>query len=398
MKIDVVIGSGYGDEGKGHVVSELAKSESTVVRFNGGAQAGHTVEYGPIRHVFSHFGSGTFNGAKTHLSSFFVVSPRHFQAELQQLKGFYPVVTVDPECYVTTPYDVILNMMAEESRGSGRHGSVGIGFGETIERNERNHLYGLKARNMNDVKDVMLRISKEWIPERADELGIDLRKFPEFHRTLTSLDTIETFQMECNYFLSHVAILPDRFLKDEDHLVFEGAQGLLLDQELGDFPYVTRSNTGLKNVSKLLHEIGSKVQEDVYYVSRPYTTRHGAGPMCHELLGVPYGLYDKTNVTGPYQGHLRYSYLDLPVIHKAVNTDIMVNASVNANFHAVMTCMDQMPERVHVHTERGFMNCDKVIVPGMFGKLFAKNIYITTSPQGKLELFMGKEMPQNANT
>jgi adenylosuccinate synthase len=95
MRVDVVIGAAYGDEGKGHVASCLASPESIVVRFNGGCQAGHTVySKSGVRRVFSHFGSGTMTGARTYLSKHFVCNPILFLAELKDLIPFKPNVSV----------------------------------------------------------------------------------------------------------------------------------------------------------------------------------------------------------------------------------------------------------------------------------------------------------------
>ena len=112
--------------------------DGIVVRFNGGAQAGHTVVTPEgRRHVFSHIGSGTFAGAATFLSRFFVSHPLLFLKEWEVLaaQGVRPVVYVDPDSPVTTPYDMMINQIIEQEQGAARHGSCGLGFGETLERN-----------------------------------------------------------------------------------------------------------------------------------------------------------------------------------------------------------------------------------------------------------------------
>ncbi len=135
---DVVIGANFGDEGKGLMTDYYAaKADSIVVRFNGGAQAGHTVVTPDNkRHVFSHIGSGSFAGAETFLSRYFVCNPLLFRKEWDVLspKCAIPQIHVDAAAIVTTPYDMMINQIAEDLRGSGRHGSCGMGFGETIER------------------------------------------------------------------------------------------------------------------------------------------------------------------------------------------------------------------------------------------------------------------------
>ena len=106
-----------------------------VIRFNGGAQAGHTVTSPEgIRHVFSHFGSGTLAGASTYLSKYFIVNPILFNREYDVLikKGIVPRVYVSPECIVTTPFDMMINQVIEKRRDGDRHGSCGYGIFETI--------------------------------------------------------------------------------------------------------------------------------------------------------------------------------------------------------------------------------------------------------------------------
>ncbi len=136
----VVIGAQFGDEGKGRVTDHYAAEvggDGIVIRFNGGAQAGHTVVTPDgLRHVFSHVGSGAFAGAATFLSRFFVSNPILFLKEMAILaaKGVELRIYVDPHGPVTTPYDMMINQIVERERGGNRHGSCGVGFGETIER------------------------------------------------------------------------------------------------------------------------------------------------------------------------------------------------------------------------------------------------------------------------
>ena len=126
-RADVVIGSAFGDEGKGLATDVLASKrpgETFVVRFNGGAQAGHTVVTPEgQRHVFSHFGSGTLAGAATFLSKFFVVNPILYHREREQLKwlGVSANVFVDLRSMVTTPFDMFVNTALERHRRSARH-------------------------------------------------------------------------------------------------------------------------------------------------------------------------------------------------------------------------------------------------------------------------------------
>ena len=145
--VRVVIGANFGDEGKGlmtdYFVSQALDEgrKPLVIRFNGGAQAAHTVVTPEgLEHVFSHFGSGTLQGVPTYLSQFFISNPTMFVKEhrvlCKKLKGKIPLIYVHPDSLVTTPVDVWINQAVERARGDARHGSCGLGISETVVRNE----------------------------------------------------------------------------------------------------------------------------------------------------------------------------------------------------------------------------------------------------------------------
>lgn len=348
-----VIGAGYGDEGKGLITDYLCVKHGAdiVVRFNGGAQAGHTVQTpAGERHVFSHFGSGTYAGAATYLSSFFVINPMVFfkEAELlyTPLRRTVPDVYVDERALITTPYDILINQLAEKHRGDGRHGSCGIGFGETIERTtECISVAGIitwgVAANPSELKVRLAYVRDTWFPWRCRQLGID----PALGDNITKNDNI------FNNFINDVQDMhkvchtePPPFLSHSNQLIFEGAQGLLLDQDSGMFPHVTRSNTGLTNISSISQEIGYEAV-DVTYVTRCYTTRHGAGPLKNELTSPPYkGVYDNTNISNTFQGSLRFSYLDADAIKKAIQQDLISaqQSGLDVESGLAVTCLDQL--------------------------------------------------------
>lgn len=247
-----VIGAGYGDEGKGLMTDRLAseKGDVTVVRSNGGAQAGHTVTTPDgRRHVFSHFSSGSFVGAATHLSEFFVSNPMFFLSEREVLAkaGCDVIVTADPSGPVTTPYDIMINQAVEERRGGARHGSCGMGFGETLERNlvdEFSLSVADLRRGGTAIVSKLERIRRYWIPFRLAKLGFDAVP-TDMDRLLSDYGIVDRYLQDCEAFCDDTDLKDDAALSGS--VVFEGAQGLLLDQDYGAFPYVTRSNTGLRN-------------------------------------------------------------------------------------------------------------------------------------------------------
>jgi adenylosuccinate synthase len=351
MKIaKVIIGGSFGDEGKGlftDYLSSHSEGKACTVRFNGGAQAGHTVETTDgKRHVFSHFGSGSFAGLPTFLSRFFVCSPITFQRELKELSilGAAPQVYADAACPVTTPYDIMINQIAEQGRGKLRHGSVGVGFGETLERhaNKKYALCIADLGNPNLLHRKLDDIRKVWVYLRLAQLEVK-HIGPEWIERLNSDAIYERFIEDSAQFLSHIIPTSSCRLQSWDHLIFEGAQGLLLDQERGWFPHVTRSYTGIRNALALAEELEIR-DLDVYYLTRSYTTRHGAGPLPHELQQLPYeGIVDKTNRPHAYQGSLRFAWFDADLFADTVRRDMADGGSkFNVRPHLGMSCLDQI--------------------------------------------------------
>ncbi len=299
MRAKAVIGANFGDEGKGLTVDYLCSrgDAGVVVRFNGGAQAGHTVVT-PTgeRHVFRQVGSGAFCGVPTFLSSFVLVNPVALLIELQQLRDLKVSAEVyaSPECLVTTFADMIINRRLEDGRGGDRHGSCGMGINETVNRSKLPHL----SITMADLYNQANLESK--LSEICD-------KYARF-RTGAPIEEplmIESFLKACQALPEAVAPAGIGQCKDP---VFEGAQGLLLDKNnKAMFPHVTRSNTGLKNVHSLCRQAGIDHVE-AYYVTRSYLTRHGAGPLPGEDPNLAYE--DTTNAPNQYQGALRFAPLD----------------------------------------------------------------------------------------
>lgn len=346
MEARVIIGAAFGDEGKGLLTDAFAAragGDATVVRFNGGAQAGHTVVADGRRHVFSHIGSGALAGARTWLSEYFIANPAMLAKEVASL-GFLPRIAIHPDAPVTTPFDVMLNQLAETARGSNRHGSVGLGIGETIEREEKG--FGLHVRDLADpaaLRRKLGAIASDWLPRRMAALGLpaEARGWGVFE-TVSDEDLAEGFAGQAGRFLDMVSVEPAPDMTGA--LILEGAQGLLLDQELGDFPYVTRSFTGLRNVAPLAARLGLR-KLDVIYPHRIYATRHGAGPFPHETAEKPYaGIADPTNAPNDWQGSLRFGHPDFARVGRTIAEDLRraaVPAGVELRQSLAITCLDQ---------------------------------------------------------
>jgi adenylosuccinate synthase len=344
-----VIGSLYGDEGKGLMTDYFSNDNTVVVRYNGGAQAGHTVVTPDgSRHVFHHFGSGTFRGARTFLSRFFITSPIFYAQEMKILRdfGLNPRPYIEPDCLVTTPYDIMLNQALENSRGKNRHGSCGMGIHETILRNG-NPQFTITYQDLTEkrwLRNRLKAIRTTYARRRKTELGISqglelLEDDAILHRFMDDVG----FMLETSVKRKWGPLVLDK----NQNAVFEGAQGLMLDMDHPNFPYVTHSRTGLANVATLVKEANLK-ELQACYVARTYVTRHGEGPLSHErTLALPYTkIKDDTNVPNPHQGTLRFGLMDVDVLVDEIKKDLAMAGGVQVTPIFALTCADQVDDRV----------------------------------------------------
>jgi len=367
-----VIGANYGDEGKGAVVNALSRQYKPeyVIRFNGGGQAGHTVQLKDgTRHVFSAFGSGTFYGAKTYYTEDALFSPKRYKEERLSLSNrgikLYPPLLAD-DTRIVTDWDIALNQLSEvfRSTSSGAHGSCGMGIGECVFRNIRKPgsvklTAGWKA-DRPALKDYFQRRALELIVETGVDLATNetarLAYEAASHHALSKYVqwADDNFGQELHEKVWDVLFedVPFPFSSIEPTVIFEGAQGLLLDEDDPDHqPHVTWSKTGLTNVIKECKKHGWHLSQ-VHYVTRPYLTRHGAGPMHaadpHATIPWKDGLVpvDLTNVDNKWQGNLRYAAMDWDKFGARVNKDFRLAIDAwpedppQLSIH--FTCFDQM--------------------------------------------------------
>lgn len=345
-----VVGMNYGDEGKGHMVDYFTSPETLVVRHNGGAQAGHGVATSEgASHVFHHFGSGSLRGGRTLLARRFILNPIMFMHELDELLKITTLreTLIDPRCVVTTPYDMMINHYSAHIRAS--HDTVGIGINETVERSQYDDLCitarNLKERTRESLLAQLKQIENEWIQYRLAELKLPENGFKVWARDYVSLDLEEKFLDYSKWMIEKSVIwedanVVDRYLAKAPgrEVVFEGAQGMLLDQRRSVFaPYLTRSNTGMRNVNFILDDMNTKIDVEVVLVTRSYLTRHGDGPMFNSE--PPYaGLGDSTNPENEYQGKMRFGSLDANWYVEAIEE--IKQACPKMDISVAVTCMD----------------------------------------------------------
>jgi len=353
----VVLGLGFGDEGKGLTVDFLcgqalaAGRQPLVVRFNGGHQAGHTVVLADgQRHVFSSFGAGTLRSVPTYWSAYCTFSPASVLREYAALLalGVQPRLLVDGRCPVTTHYDVLYNRALEAGRGAARHGSCGVGFGATVARHEDTPLrlyaqdlrfpavFTHKLGQIRAYYEAKIEAETSFDFHQFDHDGEDQR-FASYAAQITDLHRQQLIQLT----RAEEIFAPDASWQT---YIFEGAQGILLDMDFGLFPHVTRSRTTSANALDLLksHALPLAGTAEIHYVSRAYHTRHGAGPFPPELPIYLINNTAETNQTNDHQGHFRTGPLSIELLNFAFACD--ANFSAGLSKHFVLTCLDQLPD------------------------------------------------------
>ncbi len=337
MKTKIVLGLGYGDEGKGLTTDFLCSQseQPLVLRFSGGHQAGHTVvtESGD-RHVFSSFGAGSLRGVPSYWSSFCALSPINYLNEWLALRelGYTPTLFVDALAPVTTPYDLFFNRHTEKKN---QHGSCGLGFGATVARQLTPYkLYAQDLRYPLVVAQKLKAIAQYYRNLGQDYFTDDafLEQLELFRQAAEDITATFTLVQEKSFFTG----IKERY----SDLLFEGSQGILLDMDFGFFPNVTRASTTSRNAITLMNRNRLPMPE-IFYITRAYQTRHGNGFLSNEQFPLHYTPNpQETNQYNPWQGHQRCSILDLDMINYALACD--ANFSDNAKKHLVVTCLDQL--------------------------------------------------------
>ncbi|MEU4424071.1 adenylosuccinate synthetase [Actinoplanes sp. NPDC024001] len=309
-----VVDLGYGDAGKGTVVDTLCLEHriNAVIRFNGGAQAAHNVITEDGRHhTFAQFGSGTLRGVPTHLTRFCVVDPLALAAEARALGNPFHLLTVDGDALLATPWHRAANHRREVRQ---RHGSCGMGVGETM-------AYALSTPDAPRVADTLsprrlrhrLSAVRDALGDCEESLDDVVDAFTAFGRTVRIVGGDFT----------------DRLLAGGP-CVFEGAQGVLLDEWRGWHPHTTWSTTTFDNVAALcpsFRRLG---------VVRTYTTRHGAGPFVTEAPDLD--LPEAHNGRDTWQGEFRVGHFDAVAHRYAVEVAGGVDALAVTHLDAPERC------------------------------------------------------------
>lgn len=362
---DIVIGTLLGDEGKGSCVSFLCERAFQanlpirfIVRFSGGPQTAHNVIYNNIHHTFSQFGSGSLQGIPTILTRFVVINPFNLMHEgysLTQKTGWNPFneLLISENALLITPIHRWINQQREIARGADAHGSCGEGVGET-------RLYDINHPDLSLKMSDLLPGNVEEIEKKLTALASYAEemignKWDDPDNTLESL--AKSYQnLSEDGFLN---IVDDQFISErlnDGYNIWEGSQGVLLDESLGFFPHTTWSSVTPANAQLLLEEAG-KEKGNVVGVVRTYFTRHGAGPFPSEIEDNEenQNLFPEAhNTYGRFQGGWRRGWFDLPLFEYAVRAaggvdEIMVSHA--DSFFPDMPIVTDYPDMPHIPSD-----------------------------------------------
>ena len=216
--------------------------------------------------------------------------------------GGCPCVVID---------DVLVNMALETSRGHNRHGSCGMGIDEAVQRSKltqfRLPLSRVKSSDCDGLYHELRRLRRDYLPLRLNALGLSLKSSGEYGELLQNDNVLLNAAQGMCEGAQLVEIVSKPRASEYDEVVFEGAQGLLLDELNLDYaPHLTSSRTGLFNPLNICRELFGGAETEAVYVTRSYVTRHGAGRLPHEgRFAAPLKISDPTNIPNEWQGAMR---------------------------------------------------------------------------------------------
>lgn len=346
MAIDLLLGLQWGDEGKGKIVDVLTKKYDIIARFQGGPNAGHTLEFDGIKHVLHTIPSGIFHPQATNLvGNGVVIDPVIFKQELENLAPFKIDVTktllVSRKAHLILPTHRLLDAASEIAKGKAKIGSTLKGIGPTY--------MDKTGRNGIRVGDIELPSWKERYETLRDKhLNMISNMQVTLDYNMKALDA--AFFDAIEYLKSSISFVDsEEYLsvaqKEDKRILAEGAQGSLLDIDFGTYPFVTSSNTTAAGACTGLGIAPNKIGE-VYGIFKAYTTRVGSGPF-------PTELFDEVGETMGRVGHefgattgrsRRCGWLDLVALKYAVEINgvtqlMMMKGDVLSGFDELKVCV-----------------------------------------------------------
>ena len=342
MKVDVLLGLQWGDEGKGKIVDVLAPKYDVVARFQGGPNAGHTLEFDGIKHVLHQIPSGIFRSTTRNvIGNGVVLDPIVFQAEIEKLQKFNLDIKanlfISKKATLIVPTHRLLDQAQEKSKGDDKIGSTLKGIGPSYQ--DKIGRQGLRVGDvlsanfkdkLNKLVSIHLEVLKRHdIPFNWQELESQFLRAVDFLKQFTLIDS--------EYFLN-------KELKSGSSILAEGAQGSLLDIDFGSYPFVTSSSTVTAGACTGLGVAPCHIGE-VYGIFKAYSTRVGSGPFPTELLNEEgEAMRKEGNEFGSTTGRpRRCGWIDLPslkysIMINGVTQLLMMKADVLSIFKSIKVC------------------------------------------------------------
>mgnify|MGYP006072829077 FL=1 len=342
MKVDVLLGLQWGDEGKGKVVDVLTPDYDVIARFQGGPNAGHTLEFDGIKHVLNTIPSGIFHDKKVNVvGNGVVIDPILFMKEVNTLKEMnVPInerMVISRKAHLILPTHRLLDAASEQAKGKKKIGSTLKGIGPTyMDKTGRNGL------RVGDIESPNFQERYTNLKEKHIQL---LNQFDFKY----DLNEMEAEWMKCAMEFKNFVLVDSEHLinaqkKAGKRILAEGAQGTLLDIDFGSYPFVTSSNTITAGACTGLGVAPNQIGE-VYGIFKAYCTRVGSGPFPTELENE---VGERMRKTGHEFGATtgrprRCGWIDLPALKYAcmingVTQLIMTKADVLSEFDTVKAC------------------------------------------------------------
>jgi len=344
MTVDLLLGLQWGDEGKGKIVDVLTSKYDIIARFQGGPNAGHTLEFDGIKHVLRTIPSGIFHkNAINIIGNGVVIDPVVFHKEIEGLEKFQMDVTsklfISRKAHLILPTHRLLDAASEASKGKAKIGSTLKGIGPTyMDKTGRNGIrvgdieledFKLRYRALADKHESMIAFYDVDLQYNLQEMEEEFFASIEQLKKLTFIDSEEYL---------------NKSLKEGKSILAEGAQGSLLDVDFGTYPFVTSSNTTAAGACTGLGIAPNKVK-DVFGIFKAYTTRVGSGPFPTELFDeVGADMARIGNEFGSVTGRARRcGWLDLVALKYAVQVNgvtelYMMKGDVLSGFDTLKVC------------------------------------------------------------
>jgi len=360
MKLDVLLGLQWGDEGKGKIVDVLASKYNVIARFQGGPNAGHSLEFNDIKHVLHTIPSGVFRADTINIiGNGVVIDPVIFMQEINELKAMNVDITknlfISKRAHLILPSHRILDAASEAAKGKTKIGSTLKGIGPTyMDKTGRNGL------RVGDIINPKFEEKYNFLTNKHKDL-INQYKF-EYNNKEYVENWFKGIELIKSFKLIESEHVINQYLKEEKLILAEGAQGTLLDIDFGSYPFVTSSNTICAGACTGLGVAPNKIG-NVIGIFKAYCTRVGSGPFPTELENVDgETLRKQGHEFGATTGRpRRCGWLDLPALKYAVMLNgvtelVITKADVLSGFDTLKVCthyllngkkIDYMPYEVN---------------------------------------------------